>query len=177
MEYFSNGEVFMGSIGNSKKSMVSYVDTGDFRISFDENETFIVCRKDGCVLNGTEDLHALTYENGSLLPLIFSKYEEMVSNIVGSYIYHLVNPRPFIEFDLKIADDNSKMVIYPVYLDNTPNIKIDMETSLDQELGDSGLGLSFGIVKELRNVIIGDKVISGEEKSSALVKKLKLPNL
>jgi len=177
MEYFSNGEVFMGSIGNSKKSMVSYVDTGDFRISFDENETFIVSRKDGCVLNGTEDLHALTYENGSFLPLIFSKYEEMVSNIIGSHIYYLVNPRPFVEFDLKLADDNSKMIIYPIYLDDTPNIKIDMETTLDQELGDSGLGLSFGMVKELRNVIIGDKVISGEEKSSVLVKKLTLSNL
>lgn len=101
---------------------------------------------DGQVFDGSEDIGGLWLGNMVKPTDLISQMEHKVNNLADLQIEPEANM--FEEFDYKFSEDKTKIYIIPVFLEENPNVVINLN---DDTLGD--VSLSFGIVRRVRKRI------------------------
>lgn len=136
MEIFLSDKMFSKKIGNFKQEGLKYIEIGDFKISYSEDDyLYTICRKDGKSFDRNEMDGTLEFIDGKLVPVATQKtFDEKLTVLVDSYSSKQTNGKPFLEFFYKKSDDNKIVTIYPIYLDKEPNVFLSIDTELDKDL-------------------------------------------
>ena len=118
MEIYLSDKMFSKKIGNFKLEGLKYIEIGDFKISYSEDDClYTICRIDGKGFDGNEMDGTLEFIDGKLVPVATQRtFEEKLVILVDSYSAKQINGKPFLEFFYKISEDNKTVKIYPVFL-------------------------------------------------------------
>lgn len=175
MEIFSSDKMFSKKIGNFKLEGLKYIEIGDFKISYSEDDClYTICRIDGKSFDGNEMDGTLDFIDGKLVPVATQRtLEEKLVILVDSYSAKQTNGKPFLEFLYKISEDNKTIKIYPVYLDKEPNVFVNIDTKLDRDLKD--FALMVRTEKICRGIIDNSQELCNSQDGPVLTKKLTPP--
>lgn len=175
MEIFLSDKMFSKKIGNFKLEGLKYIEIGDFKISYSEEDyLYTICRIDGKSFDGNELDGTLEFIEGKLVPVATQRtLEEKLIILVDSYSAKQTNGKPFLEFFYKISEDNKTIKVYPIYLDKEPNVYVNIDTKLDADL--KSLALMVRTEKICRGIVDNTEELCNLQSGPVLTKKLTPP--
>ena len=136
------------NFGEQKKWFILYAkNDNDLEIEyFRDEKIYVIKRGDNKPFDGTEDIGGL-WAGNMVKP---TTLEGMIENKVNalSSVQIEAETSMFKEFDYQISEDRTKIYIYPIYLEETPNVVINVK---DELMGD--VMVSTGVYQRVRKRI------------------------
>lgn len=135
MKIMSNWENNKVMFGETKRWFFLGCDAygGNVQIEYRFAEKiYIVSRSDGKTFDGTEDVGGL-WQGNMIKP---NTLEEILEHEVGLLSSMQIEPESnmFSEFDFAFNEDRTKVIIYPVFLNHSINVEVNINDNLGQML-------------------------------------------